>query len=396
MKFGKHFAWMVIPGLLMLASQVGGVGYVARTYGHAEIVSFQTMLSLWAWTAVVSMGLDRRARLFSISLDGLADYKARWQTRFLMCSVAAVAVGWILGTHWQGGVWTWIAYCLGLVACSLSLAVRDWMYAEGEVLKVNKIISLGFFSAMVCMAALAWIHASFGLIALAWFAPHVFIWLRLALRKGLFLKTSGRSGVQKKILDSEDRSEVWYGLQSVGNVALSSIDVLIVGWLAGDQSVLLKYTIYSRLSFAAFMFSVNCSAIFVGQSVRLAGLAWRGVFFRCVGVHLIFGLLGMLVLGLMGPALIKLWLGETLMLSHSELGFMTMAVFFRSFCEAGSQTFAGKLHVVGAKVSFCCGVLGLLVFYLSIQAGLGAFEALALAWAFPSVGILGWSLKVGG
>lgn len=376
---------MLAPALLSVISQFTAVAYFSRHNSIGEVIAFQAMLSLWSWTLVLGFGMDRRARGFAQSLDGLGAYAVLWRLRLIWGSVLGALCGALLGVRGVAGPWVWGAYGAALVACAMGFSGREWMYAQGEVKRVNQGLSFAFVMAIVSQGVLAWMGAPFGLIALCWFVPHVILWMKASTRLGLF-----RGGTLSGNLRRES-SQVPYGLQALGHVALCSLDVVLANLLMVSESEVFRFVIYSRLAFAAFMVSANFAAAFVSESIHCSGKAWRKVFLKCAAVHCAWAILGVMFLAAVGPMLTHLWLGQELVIHGGELVGLAWAGVSRSVSEAAMQTMSGPHRTTGALSSFVGSALGLTVFGLLITWGaVGAFTALAIAWSLPSLIVLGW------
>lgn len=388
----RSLVWMLAPALLSVASQAGALAYFSRHYGVAEVLSFQSMLSLWAWTLVLAFGMDRSARGFAVSHAGLSEFAARWRTRLIMGSLLGAALGAALGGSWSGGPWAWGAYGAALVACAMGFAGREWMYAKGEVTEVNKSLSTAFIVAMLLQGALAWMDAPFGLVALCWFAPHLMMWMGASARLGLFDRTRA-AGPYKW---GTSQQEWPYGLQALGHVALGSMDVVVSKAMMASAPEALRFVIYSRLAFVAFMVSANVAATFVSRSVHSSGKAWKVVFFKCTAVHAGCSMVVVAFFAVAGPVVTRAWLGHELTLGVFDAAWLAAAGLGRSVSEAGMQTLSGSKRYGGALSSFGGSTAGLALFAVLLAwSSLGAFAALGISWCVPSLALLCWVMIKG-
>ena len=386
---------MAAPGLLSLCSQMGALAYFAREHGPSAVLTFQTMLSMWAWTFVLAAGMDRAGRGFARTSEGLGAYAFRWRRRLVIGCVLGAAAGAGAGTQWIGGSLLWMVYGASLAACSMGYAGREWLLARGAALAVNKALSAAFVVGIAAMVLLGVLRAPFGWIAMLWFVPHAATWIAVCYRMGLFsVQNEPGSGLS---YNSNWRDERPYGLQALGHVAATSIDLVIVQIFLTVPHEALRYIVYSRMVSVAFMVSVNFASVHVRGAVESRGSAWRGFFLKCAATHAGCALLAVCGLWVVGPVFMKLWLGvDGLVISGSECAGLACAAFARSACEAGMQTLSGTEHQGGALSAFGGYAAGLATLAVMMAFGLSPFLALAAAWGLPAIALLSWVAVRGG
>lgn len=384
--------WMAAPGLLSVASQMGAMAYFARAHGPSEVVAFQTMLSLWAWTFVCALGMDRAGRAFAASASGLGDFASRWRGRLATGVLAGAAVGAAAGFQWTGGALAWSAYGAGLLACSVGYAGREWLFARGEVLVANRSLTMAFLVAILAMCILALAGAPFGIVAAFWFLPHVALWMLICRRMGLF----SAQPEELMVAGSQAREERPYAMQALGHVATASLDVVLAQALISDPVQVLRYIVYSRLVSAAFMFSVNFAAVYVKGAVNSEGALWRAYFAKSALVHAVFAVAAVSCLAFVGPEFVKLWLGMGgVGISGRETAALALAGLARAVCEAGMQMLSGAARAQGARWVSAGYFAGLCALGAGLTAGWSPFGTLALSWAAPAAFLLAWVLVRG-
>jgi hypothetical protein len=383
-------AWLIAPAVLSVISQFAALAFFARSGGAQRALDFQTMLSLWAWTLVGAFGLDRAARAFAIDPKGFGWYAQLWRLRLAMLCAALAGIGAWMGSSEPEGLMAWAAFGLCVGLCSMGFSAREWMLARGEAVSVSKAQSCAFLGAGFGMALLAVAGAPLEWIALCWFAPHAAIWMGLCAKWGLFTEKPNASELDGKKKGFWGAGYGSFGFQSMGHVALCSLDVVMVkAWLGPHDAFV--YAIYSRLAFAAFLASTAFGSVFVGRAQKAVGVGWTKEFVACALMHAGFALSSVCVLALAGSWITKLWLGESLELGMASLLMLGLACLARSVAESAMQTISGSVMQGGALAAAAGSALGLALFASVVLTGWASpMSGLAMAWAAPALGFLVW------
>ena len=280
----------------------------------------------------------------------------------------------------KGELLAWIFYC-GIGASSgVATVGREWMLACDQALDVAKwytsalmltlgLLVLGFFYTWTLLQ-----------IVLVWLVPQWIVLMACCTRMGL-LKSNKLSPL-KKIYKT---GQGGFAIQSVGLVALSSLDVFVINFFQG-QAAALSYVLITRVVFIAFPFAISLANPLIAKIHSEVGYKWSVCFAQAVAIHAGFSGITAIAVSLFGAKIFLILLDVKIAeISGTQFVALFSLGLGRAIVEAGFQLLGGESMANQARWASLACILGLILLIVTTSTNFCTpLCAAALGWAVPA------------
>lgn len=245
----RHFLALGLAGGMQLAFLLGSLILLGRVTPEV-FVEFQSMLALWPWMTLFTLGCERLGRRHAPGLAAKTEshYTAALMALACVAPGLGILAGGLAAWTFRGGMeWAVLGWLATTVA--ISMAGREALLAQGHAAVAALGQSAALATALLLM--LAWVmtgQTSYTTLLLTYALPHLTWGVWCWQRSGLGWAWPDFRAWRRLL------PEAWpYALQTASYLMLACLDVLMLRAQAAEE--VLPYFLLTRPVVAAFTVS---------------------------------------------------------------------------------------------------------------------------------------------